>query len=220
MDLRNSLKSIQTLRNLALWLRIKRESHSFTRGTSNSLRIEGIKVGSRIQISGSNNKLNTKSNSVLKCALISISGNNNELVIDEDAYIEGTVIHIEDNYCKVYIGKKTFIGPSHLAISEDGSQLFIGSNCMISSNVQIRTGDSHSVLDENRKRINHAASIFIADHVWLAEDCKIMKGVSIGSDSVVSTGSIVTKQFGLNQLIGGIPAKVLKENISWDEKRI
>ena len=91
---------------------------------------------------------------------------------------------------------------------------------MLSSYVQIRTGDSHSILDMEGSRINLAASVEIGDHCWLGEACKVMKGVTLGRDSVVSTGAIVTKSFGSNVLVGGMPAKVLKTNINWDEKRI
>lgn len=48
----------------------------------------------------------------------------------------------------------------------------------------------------------------------------MLKGVSIGCDSVVSTGAVVTKSFGRNVLVGGVPAKVLKEDIEWSEKRL
>lgn len=91
---------------------------------------------------------------------------------------------------------------------------------MISSYVQVRTGDSHSILDMHGNRINHAESVKIGDHVWLGEGCKVLKGVTLGNHVVVSTGAIVTKSFGDNLLIGGVPAKILKDNITWDSKRL
>jgi acetyltransferase-like isoleucine patch superfamily enzyme len=143
------------------------------------------------------------------------------IVSSYGAYLSGVELYIEDNNCTIEIGANTYIGHhSHLACTEDGSTLKIGSMCMLSSYVQIRTGDSHSILDKDGSRINPAASVTIDDHCWLGEGCKVMKGVTLGSDTVVSSGAIVTKSFGSNVLLGGIPAKVLKENINWDEKRL
>ena len=91
---------------------------------------------------------------------------------------------------------------------------------MISSYVQVRTGDSHSITDMQGNRINPAADVNIGNHCWLGEGCHIMKGVTLERDTIVSTGAIVTKSAGPNVLLGGVPAKVIKENVNWDENRI
>jgi len=137
------------------------------------------------------------------------------------AYLEKVELWIEDNNCCIEIGAGTFIGnDTHIACTENESELKIGKNCMISSFVQIRTGDSHSILDTEGNRINYAKSVEVSDHVWIGEGAKVLKGVTIGKDSVVSTGAIVTKNFGEKVLIGGIPAKVIKDNINWNSQRI
>ncbi len=59
--------------------------------------------------------------------------------------------------------------------------------------------------------------ITIGNHVWLARDVKIFKDVSIADNTVVANGSVVTKSFDKeNVLLGGCPAKILKENINWE----
>ena len=91
---------------------------------------------------------------------------------------------------------------------------------MLSSYVQIRTGASHSILDMNGNRINTASSIDIGNHCWLGEGYKVMKCVKLGYDTVVSSGAIVAKSLSNNVLVEGVPARILKDNINWDEKRL
>ena len=153
-------------------------------------------------------------------SLIRVSGNNNCVILKADSYVSGAELWVENNHCELSIGERTFVGHhSHLACTEDGSKLTVGDDGMISSYVQVRTGDSHSITDMEGNRINKAQSVVIGNHCWLGEGSKVLKGVTLEGDDVVSTGAIVTKSFGKNVLIGGIPARVLKENINWDESR-
>jgi acetyltransferase-like isoleucine patch superfamily enzyme len=71
--------------------------------------------------------------------------------------------------------------------------------------------DLHAVLESR----NIDNSITIGNHVWIGADVKILKGVKIGHGSIIATGSVVTKDVNDNTLVGGIPAKILKENINW-----
>ena len=117
--------------------------------------------------------------------------------------------------------KRTFVGPSHLASTEDGHSIVIGKECMLSSNINIRTGDSHSIIDlNNGGRINYAKSVVIGDHCWIGEGAKILKGVSLAENCIVGTGSIVTKSYPSNVLISGVPAVIIKEDVNWDRSRI
>ncbi len=195
--------------------------HSYNHGTGNRVENHGIKVASRIQFRGNNNTLMIEEGAALLNTTVRITGNNCRVVLKSHCYVSEGEIFVENNGCKVEIGEGTFVGRhTHIACIEDGSELIIGGHGMISSYCQIRTGDSHSITDLDGNRINPAASVHIGEHCWLGEGSKVMKGVSLGQDSVVSTGAIVTKSYSSNVLLGGIPAKVLKDNINWNEKRI
>lgn len=93
---------------------------------------------------------------------------------------------------------------------------------MFANYIDLRTGDSHSIIDiVANKRINYAQNIEIGNHVWVASHVSILKGVNILSNSIVATRSVVTKKFYKeNILIGGIPANIIKENITWNRNRI
>jgi acetyltransferase-like isoleucine patch superfamily enzyme len=217
-----SLRDITIIRKAVYVWRNWRNKHSFISGKNNNvLNRGGVNVGSRIQIAGDGNKVILEKGSLLLNSLVKISGNNNEVVLKANSYVSGAELWVEDNHCVLSIGKKTFVGHhSHLACTENGSKLIVGDDGMISSYVQVRTGDSHSIVDMEGNRINEAQSVVIGDHCWLGEGSKVLKGVTLEGDDIVSTGAIVTKSFGKNLLLGGIPAKVLKDNVTWDENRI
>ena len=217
--IRDRIKNIKILRSLAISYRNFISNYSYSRGKGNRIFKKGVVVNSKIQISGNYNTIELENDSVLVNANILISGSNNYIKVKRNAYLEVTQLHIEDNNCELVIGERTFIGASHLAVTENNSRLGIGSDCMISSHVQIRTGDSHSIFNMEGEKINQARNIIISNKVWLGEGCKILKGVFLGEQTVVSTGSIVTKTFTGNMLVGGIPAKKLKEGIYWTPER-
>jgi len=109
----------------------------------------------------------------------------------------------------------------HIAVTEPGSKVSIGEECMFANDIDLRCGDSHSILDAaSGERINFAEDIAIGRHVWVASHVIILKGVSIGADSVVAAGSIVTKSCEPGSLLAGNPAKALKTGITWKRERI
>ena len=219
-DLRTSLKNIQIFRSLVYRLRLLEERHSYRFGRNNKIDNQGIKLDTRIQIRGNNNQVVVGKGAVLKQAKLFIQGSLNRIIIHPNVYLEETVIHIEDNNCLIEIGEHTFVGPSHLACTEDGRSIVIGNDCMLSSHINVRTGDSHSILDSNGKRINPAESVVISDHCWIGEGAKIMKGVTLQKDTIVASGSIVTHSFPSNVILAGSPAKAIKEGVNWDKKRL
>jgi acetyltransferase-like isoleucine patch superfamily enzyme len=59
------------------------------------------------------------------------------------------------------------------------------------------------------------APIRIGDRVWIGTGVKVLKGVTIGEDSVVAAGAVVTKAFPPRSLIGGVPARRIAEIAGW-----
>jgi maltose O-acetyltransferase len=117
---------------------------------------------------------------------------------------------------------RTEIGPIHLAAHE-GAELRIGpesilSGCQISAMRSIVLGrrawigpgsrvfdsDPHD-LDAERPR--SPDPVAIGDHVWVAADCTVLKGVTIGEHSVVGTRSLVTRDVPPHTLVHGQPAE-------------
>lgn len=172
----------------------------------------------KIRVHGKQNEINII-NSDMTSSKIYINGSNNKVEINDGCLISGLEIWIEDDNNELIIGSNTIVnGNTHLACIE-GKKICIGNDCLFSSNIVFRVGDSHSILYDG-KRFNKSKDIRVGDHVWIGNSVTILKGVSIGNDSIIGTGSIVTKDVLPNCIVAGNPAKVIKDNTSWDIKRI
>jgi len=91
------------------------------------------------------------------------------------------------------------------------NKIIIGENCLIAANVTIMDSDGHGVnLDERDKHNTKTLPIIIGNNVWIGINSVILKGISIGNNSVIAAGSVVTKTVPPNTLVGGNPARVIK----------
>lgn len=76
--------------------------------------------------------------------------------------------------------------------------------------------DAHHIIGTNGDQMENTSPIKIGNHVWIAANCTILKGVVISDNCVVGAGSLVTKGiFPENQIIAGRPAKSIKKIKDW-----
>lgn len=119
-------------------------------------------------------------------------------------------------YIEVVNGGKLTIGQGACNVGLTimcAKDVTIGNGVRIGRDVSIRDWNGpHVIINEHYR--NHAP-VHICDHVWLCTGCSIMPGVTIGEGSVVAANATVTKDVPPHSLVGGSPAKVLKENIEW-----
>jgi acetyltransferase-like isoleucine patch superfamily enzyme len=135
---------------------------------------------------------------------------NGTLMVEKNVRISlGCRIHVIG---ELSIGYNSYINPNTIICATH--KIKIGNNCAISWNCQIMDNDLHTVVINGVER-QKAAAIIIGNNVWIGSHVKILKGVVIGDGSIVAAGSVVTKNFPPNSLIGGSPAKLIKENVSW-----
>ncbi|MDY4635691.1 MAG: acyltransferase [Candidatus Limivicinus sp.] len=186
----------------------------------NSFSCKGLLQNLHIRIKGENNSICIEECARLKNCRIYINGSNNRIVIHSSCMLIDTELYLEDDYGLIEIGSGTQIcGKTQLALIE-GCTIRIGENCLFSSEIMLRTGDSHSILDMDGKRINPSQSIVLGDHVWVGNRVSILKGTMIADDTIIGTGSIVTKSFPEGHCaIAGNPAKMIKNDINWDYLR-
>ena len=115
-------------------------------------------------------------------------------------------------YCEygaVSIGDRTFINVG--AVMLDVAQITIGAACQIATRVQLLTA-THPV-DPEPRRIGweYAEPITLADNVWLGGGVIVCPGVTIGEDTVVGAGAVVTQGLPAGVVAAGVPARILRE---------
>jgi len=177
----------------------------------------------KFEIWGNNNRIEIGDGCQLKDVTFHIEGDDHLIQIGNNvAFNIAGSIWFEDHQGTLTIGDDSTFENVHLAVTEPHSTLTIGKDCMFSYDIDVRTGDSHSVIvSEENRRTNYAENISFGDHVWVASHCVILKGSIIGSNSIVGTRSVVTKAFPQEGVVvAGNPAKIIKEGINWKRERV
>lgn len=119
--------------------------------------------------------------------------------LDEDAIIE-----LGDNF---YCNKNCFFRSSDI--------IKFGNHCAVGWNVQINTDDGHDVYHDDNMGVKRG-KVYIGDNVWLTSNTIVCKNTSMANGCILAQGSVLTKRvIEENTLIGGIPAKVIKRRVRW-----
>lgn len=90
------------------------------------------------------------------------------------------------------------------------NDIVIGENCAISHDFTIMDSDAHELNGERNTKPIH-----IGNHVWIGTRVTILSGVNVGNGAVIAAGALVTKDVPAGALVGGIPAKIIKEKVEW-----
>lgn len=155
--------------------------------TVNIMHGGSITIGDNVTLTSENKGYHLNMHSAVK---LFVDRKNAKIIIGNNTRIHGTCIHAFE-----YIS--------------------IGENCLIAANCQIIDGSGHDLsFEDPANRINTKGGskpIIIHNNVWIGANSIILPGVKIGEGSVIAAGSVVTKDVPPLVIVGGNPAKIIKE---------
>jgi len=128
--------------------------------------------------------------------------------IGEGCYIEPP-LHANWGGHHVHLGDYVYAN-FNLTLVDD-TDIYIGSRTMIAPNVVIATA-GHPILPRLRERaLQYNMPVHIGKNVWIGAGALIMPGVTIGDNTVIGAGSVVTRDIPPNVVAVGNPCRVMRE---------
>ena len=107
----------------------------------------------------------------------------------------------------ITVGRNVFINTG--CRFQDQGGIVLGDGALIGHNVVLATLNHDE--DPARRHILHPASIVLGKNVWIGANATVVPGVTIGDGAVVAAGAVVTRDVPPNVVVGGVPARILKQ---------
>ena len=150
---------------------------------------------------------------IMKPWYVSISGNNISIgrcftaIGEPGARVELGVWGREAGQGRIEIGDCCLMSPGSRMSASD--EIVLGDGVMLAHGAYVTDCDWHTVYD--RMVRTDPAPVHIGRNVWLGDSSTVLKGVTIGENSVVAARAVVTRDVPANVIVAGNPAKVVKE---------
>jgi len=137
-----------------------------------------------------------------------------KLAADSELRINGDFDFHTGCFVTVNTGAKLHLKGGYLnyrCTVECFESITLGRNVVVGPDTIIRDSDNHQIVGGS----SPTAPVLIGDDVWIGQRCIILKGVTIGNGAVVSAGALVNKDVPEKCIVGGVPARVIRENVVW-----
>lgn len=223
MNIKQRIKENECLYRLLCWIQNRIVGGNQYRVRNNRLLAKEARMcRTEVKILGKENVVEIGKGTLLRNCKICIYGNRNRVIIGENVIANGAEIHIEDEGSTIEIRNCTTIERDTEIAAIEGTHIQIGQDCMISSDVRICTGDSHSLVDLDGNRMNPSMDITIGDHCWLGTRVVINKGVKIPEHCTIGACSVINRNLRGEpySVIAGVPGRLMKQQVDWRRERI
>lgn len=124
-------------------------------------------------------------------------------------------------YCdygyNIEIGENFFANMNCVIL--DGAKVSFGDNVFIAPNCGFYTAGHPLDVERRNKGLEYAYPITVGNNVWIGANVSVLPGVSIGDNSVIGAGSVVTRSIPANVLAAGNPCRVIREITEEDKKK-
>ncbi|MEA1960138.1 MAG: acyltransferase [Bacillota bacterium] len=137
-----------------------------------------------------------------------------EVHIGNNVLLERQVRFSLGDGARVVVGDDTYLGDgcNVLAVKE----ITFGKGCAISWHVLFMDTSSHPLAFDGGEPVTRIGPIHIEDHVWIGCRAVILKGVTIGEGAIVANNAVVTRDVPPRTMVGGNPARVIREDVVWE----
>jgi acetyltransferase-like isoleucine patch superfamily enzyme len=108
----------------------------------------------------------------------------------------------------IKIGNAVLLSPGTRISASD--EIVIGDSVMTANGVYITDSDWHGIYDRI-ERDEKATPVSIGNNVWLCDNATVLKGVTIGENSIIAASAVVTRDIPANVVAAGNPAKIVKQ---------
>ena len=115
----------------------------------------------------------------------------------------------------ITVGKNVFI--TACCHFQDQGGITLGDKCLVGHNVVFATLN-HGFAPEERQSML-PAPIVVGRNVWIGSNSTILQGVTIGDNSIIAAGSVVTKDVPANAIVAGVPARFIRSISPEEEKQ-
>lgn len=144
-----------------------------------------------------------------------LSGKESDLSLADCFKSVGENVYIEPPVYANWGGKHVSLGDNVYinfnCVFVDDTYIDIGSHTLVGPNVTFVTGNHPLNAMQRKEALQYNQPIKVGKNVWIGANAVILPGVTIGDNSIIGAGSIVTKDIPSNVVAVGVPCKPIKK---------
>ncbi len=159
--------------------------------------------------------------------IVMVHGSDNEIIIGDGCAVSNELLIVAGitpaNFgpvkdVHIHIGQRTSFENTRIQTFNSHARIAVGERCMFSYGINLYQTDGHPVLSvETREVLNRVGNMCIGNHVWVGANATITKNVTIGDESIVGWGAVVSRSFPESHcVLAGNPARIVKQGVTWD----